>query len=204
MKLYFSPSACSLASHIALCEAQIDVELVRVDLKTHTLVSDGSDFYALNPKGYVPMLTLDNGVHLTEGVAILQYVADQKPALQLAPKAGTLERYQLQEWLTFINSEVHKAFGPLWNPKNSEETKTLARQNLGKRFDLIVASLGQHDFLQGAQFSVADAYLFTVLNWCTHLDIALEQWPTLAAYQARIAQRPAVQKALAAEAAFAA
>ena len=202
MKLYFSPGACSLASHIALREAQIQVDLVRVDLKTHTLVADGSDFYALNAKGYVPMLELDNGVRLTEGVAILQYIADQKPTLNLAPAAGTLARYQLQEWLAFINSEVHKAMSPLWNPKNSEDIKSVARQNVGKRFDLIVASLGQQDFLQGAQFSVADAYLFTVLNWCPMIGIALEQWPTLSAYHARIAKRPAVQEARAAEAAL--
>jgi len=201
MKLYFSPGACSFSPHLALREAGIDFELVKVDLKSHTLVSDGSDFRRINPKGYVPVLELDNGKRLSEGPAIVQYIADLKPDAGLAPKAGSFERYQLQEWLGFINSEIHKNFSPLFNPNTSEEAKANTRQNLGNRLTYVSEQLGTNDFLMGSQFTVADGYLFTVLNWSQWTGIDLSQWPTLVAFQERIGKRPSVQEARAAEAA---
>ena len=201
MKLYFSPGACSFSPHLALREAGIDFELVKVDLKSHTLVSDGSDFRRINPKGYVPVLELDNGKRLSEGPAIVQYIADLKPESGLAPKAGSFERYQLQEWLGFINSEIHKNFSPLFNPNTSEEAKANTRQNLGNRLTYVAEQLGANDFLMGSQFTVADGYLFTVLNWSQWTAIDLSQWPTLVAFQERISNRPSVQEARAAEAA---
>ena len=201
MKLYFSPGACSFSPHLALREAGIDFELVEVDLKSHTLVSDGSDFRRISPKGYVPVLELDNGKRLSEGPAIVQYIADLKPDAGLAPKAGSFERYQLQEWLGFINSEIHKNFSPLFNPNTSEEAKANTRQNLGNRLTYVSEQLGTNDFLMGSQFTVADGYLFTVLNWSQWTAIDLSQWPTLVAFQERISNRPSVQEARAAEAA---
>ena len=201
MKLYFSPGACSFSPHLALREAGIDFELVKVDLKSHTLVSDGSDFRRINPKGYVPVLELDNGKRLSEGPAIVQYIADLKPDAGLAPKAGSFERYQLQEWLGFINSEIHKNFSPLFNPNTSEEAKANTRQNLGNRLTYVSEQLGTNDFLMGSQFTVADGYLFTVLNWSQWTGIDLSQWPTLVAFQERIGKRPSVQEGRAAEAA---
>ena len=201
MKLYFSPGACSFSPHLALREAGIDFELVKVDLKSHTLVSDGSDFRRINPKGYVPVLELDNGKRLSEGPAIVQYIADLKPDAGLAPKAGSFERYQLQEWLGFINSEIHKNFSPLFNPNTSEEAKANTRQNLGNRLTYVSEQLGTNDFLMGSQLTVADGYLFTVLNWSQWTGIDLSQWPTLVAFQERIGKRPSVQEARAAEAA---
>ena len=202
MKLYFSPGACSFSPHLALREAGLDVELVKVDLKTGTLVADGSDFKRINPKGYVPVLELDNGTVLTEGPAIVQYIADLKPESGLAPKAGSFERYQLQEWLGFINSEVHKSFSPLFNPKTPDETKATAKQALSKRFDYLASRLEKNDFLMGKQFTVADGYLFTVLNWGQWLGIEISQWPSLAAFQERISSRSSVIVARAAEAAI--
>ncbi|MEI7613495.1 MAG: glutathione transferase GstA [Betaproteobacteria bacterium] len=200
MKLYYSPSACSLSPHIALREAGLDVELVRVDLAKHTL-PDGSDFSRINPKGYVPVLELDNGTFLTEGTAIVQYIADLKPETGLAPKAGSFARYQLQEWLGFINSEIHKGFGPLFRPTTPEDYKTTVRQNLGKRFDYLAEHLAKNDFLMGAQFTVADGYLFTVLNWGPWTGVDLSPWPALLAFQKRVGSRPSVVQAQAAEAA---
>ena len=201
MKLYFSPSACSLSPHIALREAGLEFELVRVDLKSHTVVADGSDFSKISPKGYVPVLELDDGTRLSEGPVIVQYIADLKPEVGLAPKAGTLARYRLQEWLAFINSEVHKGFGPLFRPTTPDAYKAIARENLVNRLGFVAAHLEQNPFLLGNQFSVADAYLFTVLNWGQWTGIDVQQWPSLAAFQARVAERPAVKEALAAEAA---
>ena len=201
MKLYFSPAACSNSPHIALREAGIDVELVKVNLKTHTLVSDGSDYFKINPKGYVPALQLDDGTLLTEGPAIVQYIADLKPESGLAPKAGTLARYQLQEWLGYINSEIHKAFSPLFNPNTPDEYKATARENLSKRLAYVAAHLDKNEFLMGTQFTVADGYLFTVLNWGQWTGIDIKQWPSLAAFYTRVSSRPAVQAAQKAEAA---
>ena len=201
MKLYYSPVACSLSPHIALREAGLDFELVRVDLKSHTLVSDGSDFTKINPKGYVPVLELDDGTRLTEGPAIVQYIADLKPESGLAPKAGTLARYRLQEWLAFINSEIHKGFGPLFRPNASEEVKAAARQNLANRLNYVAGHLDGNHYLLGEQFTVADGYLFTVLNWGQWTGVDIKEWPSLAAFQARVGNRPAVKAAQAAEAA---
>lgn len=201
MKLYFSPSACSLSPHIALREAGLDFELVKVDLKSHTLVADGSDFSKINPKGYVPVLELDDGSMLTEGPAIVQYIADRKPEAGLAPKAGTFGRYRLQEWLGFINSEIHKGFGLLFSPKSSEETKTMSRENLSKRLGFVAEHLAKNDYLLGNQFSVADGYLYTVLNWGQWTGVDISRWPALVAFQERIGSRPSVKAARDAEAA---
>jgi glutathione S-transferase len=200
MKLYFSPGACSFSSHLALREAGLPFELVHVDLKTHRL-ADGSDFMTINPKGYVPVLELDDGRRLTEGPAILQYIADQMPETGLAPQAGTFERYRLQEWLGFINSEVHKNFGPLFRPSTPELWKSNLREMLANRLSYIAGHLATNDTLMGTQFTVADCYLFTVLNWGQWTGVDVAQWPALVAYQQRIAGRPSVSEARAAEAA---
>ena len=197
MKLYFSPGACSLHPHIALREAGIPFDLVRVDLRAHK-THDGKDFFAVNPKGYVPALELDDGSILTEGAVIDQYVADRKPEAKLAPPAGTMERYRLQEWLNFIASEVHKSFGPLFGGA-ADELKQQARDRIGKRFDLIAKELTAHPYLLGDTFSVADGYLYNMLRWTTFTGIDLAKWPALRAFFARVEARPAVQAALAAE-----
>ena len=189
MKLYYSPGTCSLSPLIALHEAGIAVELVKVDLKTRTTAS-GDDYLAINPKGYVPALQLNNGEVLTEGPAILQYVADLAPASNLAPANGTLARVRLQETLNFISSEIHKGFSPLFNPAAPAEWKTLVRENLGKRFDYLSRRLEKSPYLQGQRFSIADGYLFTVLGWCQWVEIDLARWPVLTAYCANIAERP--------------
>lgn len=200
MKLYFSPSACSFSPHIALREAGLEFNLVKVDLKSHTL-ADGSDFMKINPKGYVPVLELDDGTVLTEGPAIVQYIADRKPESGLAPQAGTLERYRLQEWLGFINSEIHKGFSPLFNPKTPDETKATTRENLSKRLAFVAEHLAKNDFLLGKQFSVADGYLYTVLNWGQWTGVDIAVWPSLLAFQERVGSRPSVKAAREAEAA---
>jgi glutathione S-transferase len=197
MKLYYSPGACSLASHIVLKELDLPFEAVQVNLKTKTTKA-GADFSAINPKGYVPALVLDDGRLLTEGTAILQYLADQKPAAGLAPAPGAFERYRLQEWLGFINSEIHKNFSPLFNPASSADAKDTARANLAKRLDYLVTALGSQEYLTG-RYSVADAYLYTVLGWTSHVGIDLSSRPTLVAYQARIGARAAVKAARADE-----
>ena len=200
MKLYFAPGTCSFSPLLALCEAGIDVELVKVDLKSRTVVADGSDFTKINPKGYVPVLELDDGRTLTEGPAIVQYIADLKPESGLAPKAGAFERYTLQEWLGYINSEIHKGFGPLFKPNTPDGYKTIAKENLSNRLAFAAAHLATQDFILGKQFTVADGYLFTVLNWCQYVGIDLTQWPSLVAFQERVGQRPSVKAAKAAEA----
>lgn len=200
MKLYFSSGACSLSPHIALREAGIDFQLVKVDLKNRKLSADGSDFKKINPKGYIPVLELDDGAWLTEGPAIVQYIADLNPDAGLAPKPGTLARYRLQEWLTFINSEIHKGFSPLFRPTTPDDYKAVVRENLQGRLAFVAEHLGQGDFLLGERFSVADGYLFAVLNWTQWTGIDLAQWPALVAFQQRVGSRPAVKAALAAEA----
>jgi len=196
MKLYFSPGACSLHPLIAVREIGLPVELVRVDLRAHK-TADGSDYYAVNPKGYVPALQLDDGTILTEGAVIDQYIADQKPEAKLIPPAGTLERYRLLEWLNFISSEIHKAFGPLFG--GPDEAKEMARTRVSRRFDLVARTLDSQPYLMGDTFTVADAYLFNMLTWTAHTGIDLSRWPSLQAFFARVRQRPAVQAALAAE-----
>ena len=197
MKLYYSPGACSLAPHIALSEAGLPYTTKRVDLKTHTLV-DGTDYYTINPKGYVPLLELDDGARLSEIAAIVQYIADRKPGT-LAPAYGTMERYRLMEWLNFIATELHKQFSPLWYPTTPEATKDAQIAKLKTRFELISKTLVAQPYLMGNDFTVADAYLFTILNWAPMLKVDLAPWPALVAYQARVAARPAVHAALVAE-----
>ena len=198
MKLYYSPGACSLSPHIALLEAGLPFTAVKTSTKTHKL-DDGTDFYGINAKGYVPVLELDNGERLTEGPAIVQYIADRNPGSALAPPAGTMERYRLQEWLNFITSEVHKQYGPMFDPATPAEYKTMLIAKIGKRFDWLVGQLQGKDYLMGKQFTVADAYLFTVMRWSQFVGIDLAKWPVLDAYVARVAARPKVHEALLAE-----
>jgi glutathione S-transferase len=198
MKLYFSPGACSLSPHIVLREAGLPFELDKVSFGTKQTAS-GQDFIAINPEGYVPALQLDNGQVLTEGPAIVQYLADLVPEKQLAPVAGSMERYRLIEWLNFIGTELHKTFSPLFNPNAPEETKQTARTNLIKRIGFVAKQLESASYLTGDRFSVADAYLFTVLNWTRHVGIDLTPWPAVVAYLARVGARPAVHAALVAE-----
>ncbi|RCS58081.1 glutathione transferase GstA [Parvibium lacunae] len=198
MKLYYSPAACSLSPHIALRAAGMAVELIKVDLKSKQ-TQDGRDFYQINPKGSVPCLELDNGERITEGPAIVQYIADLNPAANLAPANGTFARTRLQEWLNFITSELHKGFSPLFNPQAPAEWKTLVRATLGKKLDVVSHHLAAQPYLLGDQFSVADGYLFTVLFWTRWVEIDLQAWPVLHAYFQRIATLPAVAAALEAE-----
>ena len=198
MKLYFSPGACSLSPHIALREAGIAFDLVPANMKTHTL-ADGTDFYGINSKGYVPLLELDDGERLSEGAAIVQYIADQAPESHLAPANGTMARYRLQEWLNFITSEIHKGFSPLFNPAMPAEAKTLAKDKLADRFKWLDSKLEGHSYLMGNTFSVADAYLFTTANWSKHVGLDISSLPNLAAFLGRVAARPAVQAAMRAE-----
>ena len=198
MQLYFSPGACSLASHITLREAGLPFDLKRTDTKTKKL-EDGGDYYAVNSKGAVPALRLDDGQVLTEGPAILQYIADQKPDSKLVPKAGTLERYRVLEWLNFITSEIHKGFSPLFNPAADPSVKAYTTQNLEKKFEWLNKQLEGKQYLTGDNFTIADAYLFVVTNWSNFVGIDLGRWPALQQFQARVAARPKVQEALAAE-----
>jgi len=198
MQLYFSPGACSLASHITLREAGLPFDLKRTDTKTKKL-EDGSDYYAVNSKGAVPALRLDNGQVLTEGPVILQYVADQNPESGLAPKNGSIERYRLQEWLNFITSEIHKTFSPLFNPAADASVKAYTIQNLEKKFDWLNKQLAGKQYLTGDRFTIADAYLFVVVNWSNFVGIDLGRWPALKEFHARVAARPKVQEALDAE-----
>lgn len=198
MKLFYAPGACSLSPHIVLSELALPHELVKVSTKTHKM-QDGGDYYSINPKGYVPTLELDDGQRLTEGPAIVQYLADKVPAAKLAPANGTMERYRLQEWLNFVTAEIHKQFSPMFNPATSEEVKAGQRAKLGGRFDWLNGQLEGKDYLMGTQFTVADAYLYTVLRWSGASGIDLAKWPVLSQYVARVAARPQVQAALKAE-----
>src|SRR3954466_7686171 len=198
MKLYYSPGACSLSPHIVSREAGIPVELKKVNLKDK-VVEGGGDYRKVNSKGYVPALELDNGQVLTEGPAIVQYLADQKPESKLAPQAGSIERYKLQEWLNFITAEIHKGFSPLFRPNTPEEYKTISKENLAKRFDWLDKQLAGKDYLTGKTFTVADAYLFVVAGWTKPTGIDLSRWPNLAAFHARVGARPKVKEAMVAE-----
>ena len=198
MQLYYNPAVCSLAPHIALREAGISPTLVKVDIRAHT-VEDGGNFYQINPKGYVPVLELDDGSRLTEGGAILEYIADLKPEANLAPAHGTMARHRLREWLGFISTEVHKGFAPLFNPAMTDELKNAQRKKLGERFDWISAQLAGKSYLTGEQFTIADGYLFTVLGWGKWTGIDVSKWPVLTAFIARVGARPAVQAAMQAE-----
>jgi glutathione S-transferase len=198
VKLYYAPGACSLASHIVLHELGLPFEAEYVSLARKTTRS-GVDFQTINPKGYVPALELDGGGLLTEGPAILQYLADRVPAAGLAPPCGTLERARLQEWLSFISSELHKPFGPALDRYAAESEREAARRKIALRLDYTQRALEGRDYLLGPAFTVADAYLYTVLRWTDPAGIDLGRWPGLAAYRERIGARPAVAAARAAE-----
>jgi glutathione S-transferase len=199
MKLFYSPGACSLSPHIVLREAGLSFDLEKVDIRAKK-TEHGEDFLGINPKGYVPAVTLDDGALLTEGPAIVQYIADKAPEKKLAPAHGTMERYRLQELLNYISTELHKSYSPLFNPAFPEEGKAIYRERLAQRYTLVEERLAKKGpFLMGEQFTVADAYLFTVTNWAGHVKVPLDAFPTLRAFQARVAERPAVQAALKAE-----
>lgn len=198
MKLYYSPGACSLAPHIVARVLDLPIELVRVDGQKK-LTEHGEDFWAINPKGYVPALALDDGSVLTEGPVISQYLADQKPEARLVPPAGTLERYRVQEMLGFINSELHKTYSPLFRPDTPDATKEERKQYLTKRYGLVEKALSEHPFVVGDRFTIADAYLFTVTSWAGFVKLDLSAFPALGAYMARIAERPEVIAAREAE-----
>lgn len=197
MKLYYTPGTCSLAPHIMLREAGLDFEPVKTDIRAKKL-PDGSDYFAINPKGAVPALQLDDGDVLTENATVLQYIADMAPEARLIPANGAA-RYHVLEWLTYVSSEIHKSYGMLWNPASSDEAKQTARDLVGKKFDLVQSQLGDKLYLTGDSFTPADAYLFVMLNWTKMHGIDLARWPSLMALQARIAERPAVQAAMRAE-----
>lgn len=195
MKLYYSPGACSLSPHIVLREAGLAFEPVMAPTKTHQL-QDGTDYYSINPLGYVPMLELDDGTRLREGPAIVQYIADQVPSKNLAPANGTLPRYRLQEWLTFIGTEIHKSFSPLFQAAMPDEAKKLAREKLASRLAFVDKELAGKDYLMGDHFTVADAYLYTVTRWARPMALDTSAFTNLMAHNARVDARPAVQEAL--------
>lgn len=198
MKLYFSPGACSLSPHIALREAGLEFELSRVDFATKK-TRDGEDFMAVNPKGLVPTLRLDSGEILTEGPAIVQYIADLRPESGLAPAAGTMARVRLQEALNFISTELHKGFSPLFSKDCPDAWKEVVKTKLAAAFAEVDRTLAKQPYLTGDTFTVADGYLFTVANWTKYVGLSLETWPHVAAFVARTAERPAVHAALEAE-----
>ena len=197
MKLYFSPGACSLSPHIVLLEAGLPFSLDKVDMGTKQ-TSSGQDFRAINSKGYVPALETDSGAILTEGPAIVQYLADLAPEKNLAPPNGTIERYQMMSWLNFIGTEIHKNYSPLFDPAGSDDVKTAARNNLGKRYAHVNTALDGREYLTG-QFSLPDIYLYVVTNWAGHVKFDLTPFPHVKALHKRIGERPAVQQALRAE-----
>ncbi|CNH56710.1 glutathione transferase GstA [Yersinia pekkanenii] len=198
MKLFYKPGACSLSPHIVLRETGLDFSIESVDLVTK-ITETGEDYLSINPKGQVPALLLDDGSLLTEGVAIVQYLADKAPDSNLITPFGTLSRYHAIEWLNFIATELHKGFSPLFNPKTPDEYKVIARERLIKQFNYVDSVLAQHDYLLGKKFSVADAYLFTITRWANALKLEINQRSYLDNYMARISERPAVKAALAAE-----
>ena len=198
MKLYYAPGACSLSPHIVARELGLPLELKKVDNKTKT-IEGGGDYRKVNARGYVPALELDNGEILTEGPAIVQYLADLKPEAELAPKWGTFARYRLQEWLNFLTSEIHKQFSPVFKPTTPEDYKPVAKEIIATRFDWLDGQLAGKDYLMGSQFTVADAYLFVLLGWTRPTQIDLARWPNLLAFHKRVGARPKVQEALSAE-----
>lgn len=199
MKLYYAPNTCSLSPHIVLRELELEFELVKVNNRSK-ITADGRDFCTINPKGYVAALELDDGQILTEGPAILQYLADLKPEYGLVPPADSWDRVRIQEWLNFITSEIHAGSAPLFNSALPEGIRAIFRDKLFRRFDFLQTTLNEKTYLAGPSFSVADAYLFTVLGWCKLFSIQLDRWPALSAYRDIINARPAVQAALLAEA----
>jgi glutathione S-transferase len=198
-KLYYAPGACSLSPHIVLREAGMEFALQRVDLAQKKLKPGDGDFLAVNPKGQVPVLELKGGERLTEGPAIVQYIADQKPASGLAPANGTLPRYHLQEWLNFVTSELHKSFAPLFRPTTPEAYVAIIKENLANKFSFLDKHLANRKYLMGDGFTVPDAYCFVVTGWSKYKEIDLTRWPNLSAYMERVAARPKVQEAMKAE-----
>jgi glutathione S-transferase len=199
MQLYYAPGACSLASHIALQESGLPYQAVRVNLRDK-LTSDGVDYNSINPKGYVPALKLDNGEVLTEGPALLAYIGELQPTRKLIAAPGTIENYRVREWLVYIGTELHKNASPLLNPKTPEAARTIALEAFKRRLSYVNDALANRPYLAGENFSVADAYLFTILTWLPHLGVELTQWPKLQGFYERVKARPAVQTALKAEA----
>ena len=196
MKLYYSPGACSLASHIIIKELGIGVEIVKVDLKTHT-TENGEDYFSINAKGYVPYLQIDETKNLSEGVAILQYLADLQPEKDLAPEVGTFERYQLQEWLTFISSEIHKGMGTFfYSGALSEDGATQLKQRIQKRLQIADDKLATSKFLLGEMFTIADAYLFTILGWSKMINLDISEYSNIAVYLKEVSKRESVQSAM--------
>lgn len=195
MKLYYAPGACSLAPHIAACEANLAITLVKVDLGKHQLADSGEDFYAINPRGYVPVLEFDDGTRHTECPALLQYLGEQEAARQLLP-ADARQRLVVTEWLAFVSTELHRNFGLLWRPDTHESTRNTVTATLNKRFAELNERFAQQDYLTGSTFTVADAYAFVVLNWTNFLKMSLADYPHVQAYLGRVAARPGVQKAL--------
>jgi glutathione S-transferase len=197
MKLYYTPGACSMAPHIALRETGAEITLVKVDLAAKK-TEDGADYREINAKGAVPALELADGSVLTENAAILQYIADEHSGGELIPLSG-IRRYRLLEWLNYIATELHKGFGPLWNPSTPEEQKETTRKLIGTKFDFVQQRMGEGPFLTGPEFTIADAYLFVVLNWTRIHSIDLQRWPGLTSFVARVGERPSVQAAVTAE-----
>ena len=198
MKLYYSPGACSLSPHIALHEAGLAHELVRVDLKAKK-TEKGDDYTKINPKGQVPALQLDSGELVTEGPVIVQMIADKAAGKNLAPANGSAERYRLQEWLNFVTTELHKNFGPMFSPVLADDAKAFFKDRVMGKFKYIEGQLAGHDYLMGKQFTVVDGYLFTMLSWAERMKFDLSAMPNLVAYKARVAARPKVQEALSKE-----
>ena len=198
MKLYYTPGTCSLASHIALREAGLDFTLEKVDLGSKR-IENGQDYLAINPNGYVPAFEIEPGVVLTEGPAILQYIADKAPTSKLAPPPGGMEHYRLLSWLNFITAEIHKSFSPLFKPDSTPETKTAFKELIAKRFDHVERHLAQNEYLLAGGFSIADAYLFVTTSWAGFVDIDIQKWPAIVAFRKRLQARPSVQEAIRAE-----
>ncbi|MEX0735100.1 MAG: glutathione transferase GstA [Steroidobacteraceae bacterium] len=198
MKLYYSPGACSLSPHIVATEAGIPLELVKVDTRTKTIQKEG-DFWAINPKGYVPALELDNGEVLTEGPAIVQYLADLRPAARLAPENGSFERTRLQEMLNYITSELHKTYSPLFKPDILPAVREERLEYLRKRYGFLEKRLEGRKFLFGEQFTIADAYLFVVTNWARSVKFDLSEFPNIEAFQKRVGSRKSTLQAMRAE-----
>jgi glutathione S-transferase len=199
MKLYYAPGACSLAPHIALRESGLPFELSLVDFQAGKKTRDGKDFLSINPKGAVPALQLDDGEVLTEAAVLLQYIADKADNRTLVPAAGSKERYRLQEWLNYIATEVHKGFGPLWKPNTPDAYKAIVKENLATQFKYLDKALAGRDYVTGVTFTIADAYLFTILNWTKFHKIDLAPYPAVQAFMQRVAARPKVKEALQAE-----
>jgi glutathione S-transferase len=198
MKLYYSPGACSLSPHIVLNEAGLAFDKVKTDTRTKTM-EGGGDFRQVNPLGYVPVLELDDGSRLTEGPAIVQWIADRVPEKKLAPANGTPQRIELQRWLNFTSTELHKGFSPLFNPAMPEEAKAIFRERLGTRFAHVDKHLGDSEYILGKDFSVADAYLFTISNWAARVGVDLAPYANVLGYRKRVGARPSVQAAMKAE-----